>query len=187
MTTSDTTPAPAAYVWVWLPGAREPVVCGRINAEGPPHTFTYGRSYLERPDAIALYLPELPLRRGAQRPDADLDLAGCLADAGPDSWGQRVILARHLGHLGPRSDTGDLSRLTYLLESGSDRIGGLDFQVSATMYEPRDARRASLEDLQNAADELQAGHALPPALADALVRGTSIGGARPKALLSDGE
>jgi serine/threonine-protein kinase HipA len=174
-------------VWAWLPGAAEPVVAGRIDADGPVHTFTYGRSYLERPDAISLYLPELPLRRGTQRPVADLDIAGCLADAGPDSWGQRVILARHLGHLGDRSDTGELSRLTYLLESGSDRIGALDFQTSATRYEPRTGQGASLEDLQNAADAIQAGQALPPSLADALVRGTSIGGARPKVLLADGD
>lgn len=31
-------------------------------------------------------------------------------------------------------DTAELSQLTYLLDSGSDRIGALDFQASAAEY-----------------------------------------------------
>ncbi|WP_244666397.1 type II toxin-antitoxin system HipA family toxin [Myceligenerans indicum] len=78
--------------------------------------------------------------------------------------------------------------MTYFLESGSDRIGGLDFQASATEYQPRSAgHAATLDELVRAVDRLQSGEVLPPALADALVRGTSIGGARPKALLDDGD
>ena len=191
MTTSNTgadRAATSAFVWVWLPNAVDPVVAGRIDAVGDIHFFTYGRSYLERQDAIPLYLPELPLQPGRQHPDAALDLAGCLADAGPESWGQRVILARHLGHLSLTSDTGDLDRLNYFLESGSDRIGALDFQKSATEYTPRVAgHQADLSELMTAADRLQAGLELSPHLADALVHGTSIGGARPKALLDDGQ
>lgn len=34
-------------------------------------------------------------------------------------------------------DTGALSPLVYLLESGSDRIGALDFQRPAEVYELR--------------------------------------------------
>lgn len=185
MTTSS---APTtAYVWTWLPGATEPVVAGRIDTDGAVHTFTYGRSYLERRNAISLYAPELPLQRGTQRPAPGLDMHGCLADAGPDAWGQRVILARHIGHLDSTSDTGDLTRLTYLLESGSDRIGALDFQAAPDTYVHRGAPPASLEDLQDAADRIQAGKTLPPGLADAMLRGTSIGGARPKALIRDGD
>lgn len=183
----DTQPT-HAFVWVWLPGATAPIVAGRIDAAGAIYTFTYGRSYLERPDAISLYLPELPLQPGRQRPDGGLDIAGCLADGGPDSWGQRIILARRLGHLDATSDTGDLSRLTYFCESGADRIGGLDFQLSATEYVPRQAsHEASLDELMTAAEQLQNGVPLSNALAEALIRGTSIGGARPKALLDDGQ
>ena len=54
-----------AFVWVWLPGAVEPVIAGRLDPVGPTVTFTYGQSYLEREDAMPLYLPELPLKRGA--------------------------------------------------------------------------------------------------------------------------
>jgi len=40
-----------AYVWIWLPGARDPVVCGKLAAQNNLYNFVYGLSYLERPDA----------------------------------------------------------------------------------------------------------------------------------------
>lgn len=92
---------------------------------------------------------------------------------------------RRAGHLDRDSNTGDLGLLSYLLESGSDRIGALDFQTSAFTYVPR-LGSASLEELQTAADKLLAGEELSPDLGMALLRGTSIGGARPKVLLGDG-
>ncbi len=184
MTTSD---PQTAFVWTWLAGAGEPVVVGRIDADGPMHTFTYARSYRERSNAVPLYEPELPLVPGTLRPAGGLTVAGCLRDCGPDSWGQRVILARHVGHLTSASDVSELSLLTYLLESGSDRIGGLDFQVSATEYVPRATSSATLEQLMAAAADIEAGRVLPLPLAEALTRGTSIGGARPKVLLTDAD
>ena len=184
MTSSDTR---QAFVWTWLPGAGKPVVAGRIEADGPLHVFTYARSYRQRRDAISLYEPELPLVPGRQRPVGDLTVAGCLRDAAPDAWGQRVILANHLGHLTSSSDVSELSLLTYLLESGSDRVGALDFQASPTEYVPRTASSATLEQLMSAAADIENGRLLPPALAEALTRGTSIGGARPKVLLTDGD
>lgn len=173
-----------AFVWIWLPGATEPVVAGRLDQSGEIVTFTYGRSYLAREDAIPLYLPELPLERGRIAPRYG-DVAGCIADAGPDAWGQRVILNRLVGAEAP--DTANLHRLTYLLESGSDRIGALDFQTSATDYVPRAHDRASLDELARAAEKVERGVPLSDALDKALLHGSSIGGARPKALLHDGD
>jgi len=174
-----------AFVWVWLPGSTEPVVSGRLRRVGERYDFAYGRSYLGRAEAISLYGPELPLREGWIEPRDGLDIASSLRDAGPDSWGQRVILDRMFGVLGPEADPGDTDHLTYFMESGSNRIGALDFQSSAEHYIPR-ADTASLDELHTAADELQAGHAINPVLAHALVHGTSVGGARPKVLLEEG-
>ena len=181
MTSSQPT---EAYVWVWLPAATEPVVAGRLTTQGDLTAMMYGRSYLERSDAIPLYLPELPLQRGVQSPPSGLEVAGCIKDAGPDAWGQRVILARRLGPLTRDSDTADLSLLTYLLESGSDRIGGLDFQASASEYSFRGGK-ATLTELATAADRLESGEPFSAELDAALLHGSSIGGARPKALLDD--
>jgi serine/threonine-protein kinase HipA len=186
----STLPRPAtatperAYVWVWLPGATEPVVAGQLRADGDLISFNYGRSYLERREAIPLYLPELPLRTGRIRPSGALQVAGCIRDAGPDAWGQRVILARHAGRLTKSSDPADLTLLTYLLESGSDRIGALDFQTSPTEYVSRSSS-ATLAEVQSATDRFLAGEPFSPELDAALMRGTSIGGARPKVLLSE--
>ena len=184
MTTSDAAPG-SAFVWVWLPGATAPVIAGRLDAQRGVVSFLYGRSYLDRPDAISLYKPELPLRRGRIDPLPGLKIASCIRDAGPDAWGQRVILARRAGHLAADADTGDIDQLTYLLESGSDRIGALDFQRSATNYQPRH-ETAELSELQEAARLLEQGTVLSEPLAMALLRGTSVGGARPKVLLTDG-
>jgi serine/threonine-protein kinase HipA len=184
MTTSD---PQTAFAWTWLPGAAEPVVAGRVDADGPLHTFTYARSYRERADSVPLYDPELPLTPGTLRPEGGLTIAGCLRDSGPDSWGQRVIMAQHAGRLTSDSDVSELSLLTYLLESGSDRIGGLDFQTSARDYVPRTGSSATLEQLMAAAADFEAGRILPRAVAEALTRGTSIGGARPKVMLTDAD
>jgi len=182
--TSDTPPT-SAYVWVWLPGAVEPVVAGVLQVEDDITYFNYGASYLRRPDAVPLYLPELPLQRGPIRPLDGLAIAGCIDDAAPDGWGRRVILHRLLERRGSSTDPMGLDHLTLLLESGSDRIGALDVQMSPDVYEAREAT-ATLDEMVSAAELLEAGEPLSPTLETALLRGSSIGGARPKALLDDG-
>jgi serine/threonine-protein kinase HipA len=176
-----------AYVWVWLPGATEPVVAGRLARDGENLIFNYGRSYLELEGAIPLYLPELPLRPGAIPPEPGLTMAGCLRDGAPDAWGRRVILNRTFGIKGKDADIGAIDELTYLLESGSDRIGALDFQLSPTTYVPRAAQAASLEELLTAAEKVEKGIPLTPELDQALFHGSSLGGARPKAMIEDGD
>ena len=183
----DTKAPEEAYVWIWLPGATAPVIAGRIARDGERLIFNYGQSYLDRNDRIPIYEPELPLRSGAIAPDAELSMAGCLRDAAPDAWGRRVILNRTFGRKGKDVDTAALDELTYLLESGSDRIGALDFQHSPSEYVPRDARAATLEELLNAAEKVEQGEPLTPDLDRALFHGTSLGGARPKAMIQDGD
>jgi serine/threonine-protein kinase HipA len=173
-----------AYVWVWLPGRTEPVVCGVMEAhDGGIVSFAYAQSYVERSEAVPLFEPELPLRRGRIYPPDGMRMAGVISDAAPDAWGQRVILWRRTG--GRAVDTGELGMLTYLLESGSDRIGALDFQHSPKEYVPR-LGSGTLDELAEAARRLEEGAPLSPELELALVRGTSVGGARPKALV-DGD
>jgi serine/threonine-protein kinase HipA len=175
-----------AYVWIWLPGALQPIVAGRIAREDRLYVFNYGRSYLDRKDAMAIYLPELPLGRGAITPKAPLDMAGCLRDAAPDAWGRRVIINRLTGMRGDAAHMVEFDELTFMLQSGSDRIGALDFQQSATRYRPREQENATLEELLEAAERVERGEPIPPALDKALFHGSSIGGARPKALIQDG-
>ncbi|WP_341327764.1 HipA N-terminal domain-containing protein [Methylotuvimicrobium sp. KM2] len=122
-----------------MPEATEPVVAGKLEADdqGNIH-FNYGKSYLERvkdtPPAIPIYLPELPLKKGVLPLPDGLSMPGCIRDAAPDAWGRRVIINKKLGRKGKDTDTDALGELTYLLESGSDRIGDLDFQRSPSEY-----------------------------------------------------
>lgn len=175
-----------AYVWAWLPGATEPVVAGRLHAHDGLVTFNYGRSYRERREAAPLYLPELPLEAGELPLPSGLTMPGCIRDAAPDAWGRRVILNRKFGVKDNESARLDLSELTFLLESGSDRIGALDFQPSPTEYAPRSPVNATLEELLQSAERVEKGIALSAELDQALYHGSSIGGARPKALIEDG-
>ncbi len=195
--TSEAHGAPdRAYVWVWLPGRDSPVVAGVLVRtanryhDQPVFAFSYARRYRDRFEAVPLFGPELPLRPGVFDPTeptrlpsgairSPLPLAGCLRDAAPDAWGRRVVNMRF-----SRDPDVPLDELTYLLASGSDRIGNLDFQAGPDEYKPRGGA-ATLEQLVAAADLIERGEELPADLAAAAGHGTSIGGARPKALLED--
>jgi serine/threonine-protein kinase HipA len=183
-----TTTSDRVFVWCWLPGQTEPVPAGVLERRNGSEdlSFRYGNRYVERADAISLYAPQLPLQAetwfGATE---NLKMPGCLRDASPDSWGRRVIANRMLGSRFAGAST-DISESDYLLQSSSNRLGAVDFQHSPTEYLARE-ETASLDDLQRAAQIIQAGDPLPSALGAALLGGTAIGGARPKALLRDGD
>jgi len=178
-----------AFVWIWLPDETTPVVAGRLEADNGNVLFNYGKSYLERigsqPAAIPIYEPELPLEAGALPLPEGLTMPGCIRDAAPDAWGRRVIINKKFGLKGADTDTAELDELNYLLESGSDRIGALDFQRSPTEYVPRSANNVSMEELVESAERVEKGVPLTPELDQALFHGSSIGGARPKALIQD--
>ncbi len=174
-----------AFVWIWLPGETRPVVAGKLSAEGGSLVFNYGKSYLERDNAIPIYDVELPLTSGVLPLLSGLTMPGCIRDGAPDAWGRRVIINKKLGVKGVGIDHIQFDELTYLLESGSDRIGALDFQLSATNYEPRLAMNVTLEELRASAERVEKGIPLAPELDQALYHASSIGGARPKALIED--
>lgn len=171
-----------AFVWVWLPNALTPVIAGKLTKHDERYFFSYGQSYLKRDDAIALYVPELPLMPGTLPIPEGLTMPSCIRDASPDAWGRKIIEKRML-KAGVKDQIVQSNEITYLLESGSDRIGALDFGTSSTSYQPRTAPQASLDELHRAVELTAQGLPVPDALYHALNHGTSIGGARPKALL----
>jgi len=177
------------YVWIWLPSETTPIIAGKLEADGDTLVFNYGRSYLERiretPQAIPIYEPELPLKAGVLNNLDGLKMPGCIRDSAPDAWGRRVIINKKLGLKGANTDTNSLDELTYLLESGSDRIGALDFQKSPTEYIARSAKNVSMAELMRSAERVEKGEPLTPELDQALYHGSSIGGARPKALIEE--
>ncbi len=186
--TSNTGPN-ECYVYITLPGKTEAVTAGRFalsaNRRGTPlGRFVYGKSYLAQPEAVPIDPVELKLSSRTYQTTALNGVFGALRDAGPDYWGRRII-ERHTGK--PQ-----LGELDYLLHSTDDRAGALGFGLNQTPPAPRRKfnQTLALEKLQAIADAIIADEDLPEGggteqVEDLLLIGTSMGGARPKAVVED--
>ena len=171
-----------AFLWLYLPGESEPVVCGVVAFNGYEHVFRYARSYLGRKNAIPLAPPGRPL--GELTVDEvvlDAELNSAIRDASPDAWGRNVMLREFANTPGRKQS--ELGEIDFLLRAGPDRIGALDATNNPKQYTPKKSHAVPLEDLLEAADRVDQGKVLDPHLDAALHHGTSVGGARPKALL----
>ncbi|NJD20506.1 MAG: type II toxin-antitoxin system HipA family toxin, partial [Gemmatimonadetes bacterium] len=89
------TSRPGTFVFVRLPGATRPVVAARYEVErtpaGPLGRLVYGRSYLSRPDALALDPIHLPLSDEEFTTTLNAGMFGALRDTAPDAWGRLVL------------------------------------------------------------------------------------------------
>lgn len=165
----------AAARFVWLP-----------NQGGLPlGRLVYGRRYLERTDAVPIDPLELPLTTRIYETRVLGGIFGALRDAAPDFWGRRVI-QRHV-------NATDLAEIDYLLQSPDDRAGALGFGLNVEPPAPkRDFNQAvDLARLQEVADAILADEEQAPndpiavRLEELLLMGTSMGGARPKAVVEN--
>ncbi len=176
-------------VFIHLPDQSEAVPAGRISLleeglQSVGSTFGYGARYLQRANAIpvdpvSLPLSSLPGEEQLYEPPAGLALFGAIRDAAPDFWGRRVIEAKL--QLPPNS----VPESTYLLNAGTHRFGALDFREN-TSSASAEGLLPPLTDLQyllEAADRVQEGLPIPARL-EMLFQVASLGGARPKALVS---
>jgi serine/threonine-protein kinase HipA len=181
-------PNTECYVYITLPGETEPITAGRFeltkdrrgNALG---RFVYGKSYLARANAVAIDPIELKLS-GTTYETARLNgVFGALRDAGPDYWGRRVIEKR--------AGVPQLGELDYLLNSADDRAGALGFGLNQQPPAPRRNFNKTLElaKLQKIAEALMRQEDVKTEEAaqveDLMLLGTSMGGARPKAVVED--
>jgi serine/threonine-protein kinase HipA len=180
--------ASECFVYITLPGATSAVTAGKFvlerNQRGDPlGRFVYGRSYLDNPEAVPIDPVELQLSEKTYDTVQRNGVFGALRDAGPDYWGRRVI-EKYAGKA-------QLGELDYLLESPDDRAGALGFGLNKVP--PASQRKFNktldLETLQNLADALVKDD-LPndpeaPQVQELMLLGTSMGGARPKAVVQD--
>jgi serine/threonine-protein kinase HipA len=182
--------AAECFVYITLPGETQFVTAGRFEIATDRHgsaigRFVYGRKYLDRPDAVTIDPVELILSRRAFETGRMKGVFGGIRDAGPDHWGRRVI-ERH-------GDAGALSEIDYLLLSADDRAGALGFGRGPIPPAPRRDfnQTLHLEKLQSIADTMAADDESVPSSATAIqiselmLVGTSMGGARPKAVVED--
>lgn len=181
-----------AFVYLMLPATTHFVTAGRIVVTTDPlgmvrGRFVYGRRYLERADAVPIDPVELKLDGQTYETVRMQGLFGALRDAGPDYWGRRVI-EKHAGFA-------NLNELDYLLQSPDDRAGALGFGLNVEPPAPRRNfnRTVQLGKLQALADrlindEIESGSGEHQTqVEDLLLLGTSMGGARPKAVVEDGQ
>lgn len=181
-------PNTECYVYITLPGETEAVTAGRFeltkdrrgNALG---RFVYGKSYLARDNAVAIDPVELKLSGDTYETTRLNGVLGALRDAGPDYWGRRVI-EKHAG-------IPQLGELDYLLNSADDRAGALGFGLGQAPPAPRRKFNKTLElaKLQEIAEALMREDDVKSEEAaqvqDLMLIGTSMGGARPKAVVED--
>jgi serine/threonine-protein kinase HipA len=121
---------------------------------------------------------ELPLESSVFRPRVG-EMHSVIRDASPDAWGRKVLLYR--------LQQDHITELDYLLNAGADRIGALAVQKSSDHCQTQEIQTATLDQLVEAAELIENGQPLPDALDNALLHGSSVGGARPKALLYDNQ
>jgi serine/threonine-protein kinase HipA len=175
-----------AYVFIsinrrWIP-------CGyltiRQDNRNTLSTFQYGKKYLQRNDALSIDPVQLPLHDAEFQSTPRSPVFGGIRDAAPDGWG-RHLLDRAAE---PRSP-GEFEYLTAL--PLDDRIGALGFGSSLEAgpgpidpgwgnYPPQGVE-LDLENMIAAVDQIDSMQALSPKYRRFLVRGSSLGGAQPKA------
>lgn len=172
-------------VWLTLTDGQS-IQCGELAFSDPDArgsyraAYRYTPTYLAHPLAFPLDPVALPLERTeweAERLTAPLMI---FEDALPDDWGRKLLIRR--AKL-PRAQQGQ----PYLLQAlGNGGMGALAFLPPGASWSPRQPHDYRLEDLLHAVQQYEQGHHDDdPGYMALLYAGSSPGGARPKALISD--
>lgn len=165
-------------VFCYLPGATTAVPAGLFEHDDQSGVgiFRYGSRYQARENALALDCTSLPLGRDADPVILNGGLYGAFRDASPDFWG-RLVISRQL-----RQPIESITEVDYLTHANATRVGNLDFRPTPESPEPTlmPPQYSDLEDLLEAAGELERGRAIDERIQLLLEQGSSLGGARPK-------
>jgi len=177
------------FVYIALPGQTDFVTAGKFvlatDRRGIPiGKFVYGKTYLANENHVSIDPLELKLGNKTYETNILKGVFGALRDASPDYWGRHVIEKR--------SGQPQLGEIDYLLHSPDDRAGALGFGKNAKPPAPRREfnKTLELERLQQLADSIIADEDIPDApeaeqAQDLMFGATSMGGARPKAVVED--
>lgn len=177
------------FVYITLPGETSFITAAKFQLTTDSRglatgRFVYGRSYLERQNAISIDPLELELSDRTYTTTRLNGVFGALRDASPDFWGRRVIEKR--------SGQTNLGEMDYLLYSPDDRAGALRFGLNQEPPAPlrKYNQTMDLARLQELADIIIADEELPKGAEaeqaqDLMLGGTSMGGARPKAVVEN--
>ncbi len=176
-------------VFVYLPGDVEAVPAGTLAltqlGEEISSKFVYGSRYVKRANAIELDPVSLQFKSVPRKPEEELTpgnnlaLFGAFRDATPDSWGRRAIEKQF--------NTAGLPEIDYIKNSFDDRVGALDFRDTPTSAEKKCPfnRVLDLQYLLDCADWIDNDETVPAPVLQMFLYGSSMGGARPKAVVED--
>ena len=176
-------------VFIYLPGEVEAVPAGRLTltqmGHGLSSTFIYGSRYMQRPNAVEIDPLSLQFRAVPRKPEEEivprnnLGLFGAIRDATPDSWGRRVLEKQFKAT--------ELPEIEYIRNSFDDRVGALDFRDTPTSPAKKHPfnRVLDLHYLLDCADRIDRDEPVPDSMLQLFHYGSSMGGARPKAVVED--
>lgn len=169
------------FVYIQLPQSHDLVTAGKLlwekTTQDVTGRFVYGQNYLRNDHAIPLDPFELPLEEKEFVCTINDGIFGPIRDASPDSWGRRVI-----EKYTPASEWNEIG---YLLNSAGDRVGSLSFGVGKSPPAPVRAfnQTIQLETLIRAAHKIEEDQPISISERTVLHAGSSMGGARPKAVV----
>jgi serine/threonine-protein kinase HipA len=179
-------PTDNAYVYLHLGGEFVPAGLLTMHQDGREvvSTFAYGRRYLERKDAAPVDPLQLPLGRNEHHTRG---VFRAFQDASPDGWG------RHLLDRAAEQDGVVPSEFDYLtVLNQEDRTGALAFgpdlsgpRPATPAWRPREipGDRLNLGEMLRDVDAVLNHEDLPAGQRRFLIRGSSVGGAQPKAAI----
>jgi serine/threonine-protein kinase HipA len=170
------------YLW-WLGDPSEKRLIGKLRLlvdaghRSNGVSLEYAESWLSNGFALS---EDLPLRLGEVLPTEKDSAVGAVDDARPDRWGERVI--RHL--LKPSR----LSTIDFLYYAGDQRFGALGVSQSLEAYEPFSVDAlptlADVPEIFRLVKAIENGEVIEENLKRLVSPGTTLGGARPKALVA---
>ena len=169
------------FVWM-LADPRNAALVGKLeHLSNGDVSLIYSESWINTGFPLSADLPlspneYAPIHRRARQPAAP----GALDDARPDNWGEKVIRTLHK----PRNN----HLFDYLYFAGDERFGALGISSSDQTYAPcPSSPLPRLEDAQSISDVariIQAGGKLEGQRRVLAQVGASLGGAKPKAVVS---
>ena len=172
-----------AYVFIDLPPPHhDPVLARLAVTDGSAEQYTYDPGYLLRSDALALDPLHLPLSPDTFTILGNQGVPTALLDAGPDTWGRKLMQAFHRHQ--------PANKLEALLATRGTGVSALRFSLSRTRPAARptfpilaylNAIKANITQITQCITDEKVSSELQRLFEP----GCSMGGARPKTVVQD--
>ena len=173
---------------VFIERAGETIPAGRLaiieDGRYSRSEFSYGKKYLQRPDAVAIDPVQLPLTESKIHTKEDFTLFNGFRDASPDAWGRALIDIFMV-----RTEGRPASEAEFMLASQQGtRVGALQFgpttdgpgRIIDAELPKISPDTGSLDAFQEMVDRFKNGESVSDSILDYVGPGTDLGGARPK-------